>query len=368
MFIYNNTVGTPRYLPFLTKFLGSVYTRLYMYRDRLNRSDIGSSPALEFIKSLITDLAEPRMLTGDMFDVYMEDILSEASRASKKFDSVLSGANIKTNVFLQGNAREYLVPTNGIIGSKVTVLDGWDKWSDVQVIRMVACNSMELNLDSYKSQLVYLKDKPSYAVIVIDTAALMVKYLVYLRHHKLGFYNFQQDEFIVKYVLSDLYTDMVDVWTANWMLDLLDGKTLDTNLLSPIVGVSEFLNAEAELLQLLDKYLNGSIKLGDILKTKLFVDKSIDDMFYLYDVVHANIPSNRYIGMQLIKISKLASLVMALLARNSYRKADTRLVRRIVVDLDILSRKNWETHIRDRRMIQDVQALLLRADDIKKIL
>lgn len=357
--------GTPRMIQKFDKFIDSVTERMGVYVDRVLKSDEASSPPLKFIKAmLVMSLDEPNFLTDELFDVYTEDILSIAASTSGIFDSTKSGTVTRKNIFIKGDTREYMIPTSGIIGSKVTIFDGWDEWKDIQPICLVACNSNELNVDQRSSQLVYVTDKPSSATFTIDTAALLMKYLVYLRHHKISYTNEIMDQFVLNHVLKYLYTDMIDVWISRLLLGVLDNEDVVQYPISSQLSTSEYASAIGDVRELVDRYAKGKIELGDFINTFWYDGFSLVEVYNKYRNTYYTYSSNRYIGATLLKSSTITAILLELLQITISRKKNTQLIKRIIVSVSILGRSKWKKHVKDPRMQDEIELLILRANTL----
>lgn len=367
MFINQNIYGTGRIILRFDKFRESIKRRIDINKDRMIRSDIGTSNPVVFITHLLQFISEDRVLKNDIFDVYINDILPAATMVNRKFDVTESGTKTSFNIFIKNSTNEYLIPTNGIIGTEITVLDEWEKWKDIQPIRMVSNNSREIDILGYESQLTYKIDKPKYSVICIDSAALLLKYIIYLRHNNLPLQNTNIDTFILEHVLSFLYDDYLDVWISNIILDIIDNKPIRFSRISNMLNESELDNAMFDVKELIYKYQEGALKLGDILHTKWYGNKSLFDMIRIYRDSYSTYQSNRYIGPELIKMSCVLSIFVSLLDMTKDRQQETKSIRNIIIDLDILARKNWKAHVRSKKMIEDIYLIINKVERLKPI-
>ena len=366
MLIRGHHRGTPRILPRYHKFLLSVYTRVEMMRERFLKSDIGTSPSLTFVKYLLLQLSEPRYLKEDILDLYIEYIGSEAAMISRKFDTTQSGVETQRDIFIKGNkTREFMIPTNGIIGSEVSVLDAWDKWEAVQPIKILAHDSHELYVDFYGSQLEFKKEHPTFAVIGIDCKALLMKYIVYLREFNIDIDNPDIDTFIIEHVLSFIYDDFTDIWITNTLVQVMEETPVDDKLMSSVLSSSELKNGLYEITDLLSKYKNGNIEIGDVLNTFLYYDDSLSSLTDLYSNTYACYYGNRYIGAMMVKMTGLMRIYLLLLQMTVDRKKNTTAIVYAIKQLDILKRKKYDAHIRDENMIFEIERLIAEADMLK---
>lgn len=359
MFIRNYSRGTPRVLIRYRKFLDSVNTRSELMKDRFLKSEIGTSPSLTFVKYLLLHISEERYLTKDILDLYLEYISADAAMISRKFDSTQSGVSTMKGIFVSGDdTKEYMVPTNGIIGPEISILDSWEEWESVQPIKLVAHDSMELNVDFHKSQLEFNKMQPDYLVVAIDSKALLMKYIIYLRHFKIGMDNPNIDDFIIKHVLSFIYSDSIDIWITNCLMNTIDGIPIDGTMMSNVLSKSELDNGMMEITDLVNRYVAGNIEIGDLLATKFYHETSLGEMIFMYNNTYECLYGNRYIGMTLIKMTGLLRIFIVLLQMTVYRKKNTSDIRFIVKKLYTLKRKNYKSHVRDDSMIFEIETLI----------
>ncbi len=363
MLIRGQHRGTPRILPRYHKFLMSVYTRTEMMKDRFIKSDIGTSPSLTFIKYMLLQLSEPRYIKDDILDLYLEYIGSEAAMVSRKFDSTQSGVATQKNVFIKGDkTKEFMIPTNGIIGSEVSILDEWDKWESIQPIKLLAHDSRELYVDFYGSQLEFKKDQPTFAVIGIDCKALLMKYIIYLREFNIDIDNPHIDDFIIKHILPFIYDDFTDVWITNTLVQVLEDSPIDTKLISNVLSTSELTNGLAEVTDLVNKYKNGNIEIGDILKSFFYFDNTLDSLIETYENTYACYYGNRYLGAMMVKMTGLMRIYLLLLQVTVERKKNTASIVYAIKQLDILKRKKYSSHVRDDNMLFEIERLIAEAD------
>jgi hypothetical protein len=369
MFLLQNMNGTPRHIIRYNKFIDTAKRRVDSNKRQMVMSQVQTSPSLVFIKYLLQYMSEPRYLTDDIFKVYTQDISNASAMISRKFDSTESGVKHLSDTFIANSKIEYVVPTSGIIGTEVNILDDWNKWKHVQPIRLVVNDSRELNImpQGYSSQIVYKKDKPKYSLICIDSSALLMKYLVYLREHNIPIDNKIIDDFILKHVLSYLYDDALDVWISNYLLDVISGNDTDYSKYDSMMNMSELNNSTTETKELFDRLKNGNIRVGDIMNTKFYNGKSIYELMDILNINHSTQQNNRYVGVDLLKMSKILNIIVQMLIITFDKQQETQYIKKIIIDLDILTRKNWKLHMRSPHMTKEVYLLINKINRLKTL-
>lgn len=356
MLISSRQFGSPRRVLRFDKFMGTVATRTDYSKMRFRHADIKTGKSIQFFTSLLNRIFDDGMLKRDMLDIYLNELVFMLPSVSNMFDSTQSGIKIPKNLIIAGDTEEVFIPTSGLIGTEVTVLDSWDSWKKVQPVKLVACDSNEL-ITKWVDTVRYSEDPPTYAVFAIDTAALLVKYLVYLRHFDMPLDNPDICKFIREHVLYQIFDDFADVWTHRLLLDASKDGIPEDLVTNGVLSNSMYKVAAAEVQELYYDFVRGHFRLGAFMNTQFYRGRSISDMVYLYENTYATIGSNRYVGYQLLKLSSISNLVVNGLIQSRDRGLESAAIRKLVEDSRMLHRSNWKSHVREDHIITTVSEL-----------
>ncbi len=363
MLISARQIGSPKRVLRFDKFMDGVSTRLDYSRTRFRNTEILTNKAIQFFTGLLTHIFDEGMLKKDMLDVYLNELVFMVPSVSGTFDNTQTGIVIPGNLFIQGDVEEILIPTSGLIGTAATVLDSWDVWKNIKPVKLVACDSREL-MTKWLDVAVYTKDKPSYAVFTIDTAALLIKYLVYLRTFEIGLSNPNISTFIRQHIIYDLYDDFIEVWTHKLLLDVSNDTVPAEVGTSSIINQSQYKMAVAEVQELYYDFVRGQFRLATFLNTKFYSGRSITDMVYMYENTYATPSSNRYIGYQLLKMADTCNLVVNSLLKSRDRGLESAAIVKMVKDARMLNRSSWRSHVRVPKVITEVEALCANIENM----
>lgn len=122
---------------------------------------------------------------ADPFYVFDNIVMPIVHTAKTEFDPVLSSHNTTDLVNSRG-CKEFLFPVDNSNPIENLPIDQkWEEWNSVQVLHMVDVDSEELSLLFYANAITFKLDHPVYAIFTLDVAALVMKFVAYLReYHK----------------------------------------------------------------------------------------------------------------------------------------------------------------------------------------
>lgn len=304
---------------------------------------------IEFLVDLLKWLKNDDILYRDMLDVYDRYIEDDIPILVSKFDIVGRRAKPKRNNFFKGvETEEILIPTYGILGTEATVLDTWKVWKHVAPIKILDHDSTELKV-YWQHQIKFDIQKPSYAIIGIDVGALLVKYIVYLRENGYTFLhdNMQIHQFINREIIPFFYRDLVDIWMNKWLKALTFSIPEEFEFVSKDFQIrSLFDTAHTELTEVYDKYIRGNYRIGDLLRTKFYLNgRSILDMFEIYEDIYSCELDRRYLGYELVKLRDILGFVCCALNDTRDRGLETSIIRKILYQARMYSMSAWESHV-----------------------
>lgn len=312
--VYLQNTIQPRTLPHLNNYIETLNVRRLMVTDRFTNAVGYESNFVVLLRKILADANIPKLLkkSSDL-DVYLDELVYTYKDLDSIFDAVTTGLTFSDMAIARNpkHTEEFLIPVQCSDPLRSYPLDkGWDAWKSVKPIRLVDIDSLELTFNMYQDQIVFKKDYPTRAVLTIDTTALVLQYLNFLKSDTSGIF---QPEYLHKYVLVHLLEDLQDLWLGNVYNQLVTHSDLENESQIDInqimgdhyygyVGV-EFPTAVKELILYIHNVRNGTItpsvfiksllvSSGDIisfLKT-LLATTSIDDrkqnnwMEYLRDI------------------------------------------------------------------------------------
>lgn len=362
MLISTHHSGTPRPLNRFRYLLERIQKNLYIVQKRHMDIVKHTGGPIAFLSDLLLYIQDPGVLKKDMLDVQTGIVQEELDSIVRVFDIVESGVRHKTDTFIKGHTKEIYIPTTGILGTKVTALDDWSVWKNIQPIKLVAHNSNELKLYWY-DQIVFTKDKPTYAVFAIDIEALLLKYFVYLREMELSLDNTELHSFINFEIMPFMYVDLVDIWVQRMLSNISDTEEPSKFITGDLNFSSVFTNAMEELTEFYKDLIRGQYRIGDLLKTKLFLDnRSLLDIVYLQEEVFCTSLDLRHSGYGLLKMADLLNLVTNVLLKTRERGLETATIRKLQYDARSLSRSSWDSHMKEPSMIMEVSSIITKIE------
>lgn len=364
MLISTHHTGTPRPLKHFQYLLDRIQKNLDIVQIRHMGMVKHTGGPIAFLSDLLLYIQNPGVLKKDMLDVQTNIVQEELESIVRVFDTVESGVKPKTNTFIKGHTKEVYIPTTGILGTQVTALDDWSVWKNIQPIKLVAHNSNELKLYWYH-QIVFDKDQPTYAVFAIDVEALLLKYFIYLREMELQLDNMEIHSFINFEIMPFLYADLVDIWIQRTLSTLSDTEEPPKFITGDLNMSSSFTRGMEELTEFYRDLLRGQYRIGDLLRTKIFLNKkSLIDMIYLQEEVFCTSLDLRHSGYGILKMADLLNLVTNVLLGTRERGLETATIRKLQYDTRLLSRSSWARHMKDQPMIMEVSSLIEKIESL----
>lgn len=370
MLITTNLRGTARPIVKLPQLHLLIQKHMDIAKARYFDTEHFTGGPLEFIIDLLKWVKDDAVLHKDMLDVLINYVSDNVIILNHKFDTITSGVKPKRNCFFKGLTEEILIPTSGILGSQATALDTWEVWKNVQPIKIVDHDSPELRV-YWSHQINFLKHKPTYAVISVDVEALLMKYFVYLREAGYTYLHDNQDihVFVNEEIIPFFYRDLVDIWMCKVLKSLtgttsLDLVSEDFELVSVDFKIdSMYKSTLDELTEFYKDFLRGKYRIGDLLRTKFFLDnRSLFNLISAYETEYANDVSRRYIGYTLTKMADVFGFIMCALNDTRDRGLETMLIRRILYQARLYNQAAWETHVKNKVIRERALKLLLEMD------
>lgn len=364
MLISTNLPGTPRPLRKLNQLLGYITKNVGIVKTRYQELEFHTGGPIEFVVNLLTQIDDESVLTRDMLDVHLDTIVGEVETISAIFDIAYSGGKPKTNCFLQGSSKEIFIPTTGILGDEVTVLDDWNKWKNIQPIKLISHDSDELKIYWY-NQISFDLEQPTYAVFAIDVEALLVKYYIYLRHNGISLSNPDVHKFVQEEVVPFFYDDLVDIWITRTFLKVSDESYREKLISDDISAQRAYLETIAELRTFYANFSKGTYRIGDILHTKVYPNgRNMIDQVELFEERYSSGVERRHVGFTLLKMANIVNIVVNALNDTKNRGLETGVIRKLQYDVRLLSRTNWQSHVKEPLIIDEVDSMVAGVDTL----
>jgi hypothetical protein len=355
--------GTPRPVLRFDKMVSSFKRQILKAKLQSARADFRSSNAISFLRHVLQNIQTVEVLQLDIHEVYLKIVLPRVDSISRIFDTAQSGSLVKTNTFISGNTKEMLVPSSGLIGREVQIRDSWDVWKDVAPIKIVSLDSDELCTEWYH-QIKFKNDAPTYSVFAIDTAALLMKYYVFLRKNGLQLDNDRIIEFINTHVIHFFYDDLLDIWITKFIMGVFSNNPIDKSLSHDVFSDSEFLAATKELQDLQSKFIYGSLRFGDVLSSGFYDGRSIKDVIDTYSVSYKFDATRKYRGYQLLSVIDFIDLFGILISDPRHVNLETTATRYMQKLYREINRENWASHIRDGSVIARIDTTMKRFEHL----
>lgn len=359
-------IQSGRYIPYWRRVIDSIHRQLDLSKNRYLLSDQRSTPSMQFVRIVLDSFDYSILGDKDIFDDYYQYILPESTMIGKKFYPLVNTPRI--NRFCDKPIHEIMLPTNGLVGSKLSPLDNWNRWEPVRPMRLVAHDSMEFSLPEDQLYFRFKKDKPIYMVFCIDIAALILKFIKFVQNSGMGYDAIDRDVFVRDHILSYIYDDIADCWLMNFLAACMENdddvfdKLLEMSKYNQYVGISSLNLAYNDIRDLINRINDKKITLSAILDTELFQDTKLSDVMNLHEKNMVVGTDNRSIGFELIKSSVLLNILVNIIELQP--ELTTKIRRQFGLEYGIIRRSGWKSHILNselRDVAQQVESTLVLA-------
>ena len=219
----------PPYQLFLrqqSKIILDRYTRLYNAAGKENQA----TAMLRFIMNF-TDM-EYMLRQPNNYNRYLYHIRDIRRSIEGSFDRVMRGRGYQGVFFRRSRTftEEFIMPTDdvGSITNLPLETDDWNVWKKIHPVRLLGHDSPEYTINLLGDTINYSEIPPNYAFIMIDVAALILKYYSWYTQERMNEPNQElvhyipQQLFLHKYVICNLAWDNFNVWLLNNLYRLSD--------------------------------------------------------------------------------------------------------------------------------------------------
>ena len=206
------------------KIINERYTRLYNTQGRENRA----TAMLRFILSFVD--MEYMLKQPNNYYRYLYEIRPIVKSISESFDRSTRGRGYTETFVTKSNVytEEFIMPTEDIntITNLPLYTDDWETWKRIHPVRVVGHDSPEYTLNLLGDRFTYREMAPNYIFIMIDVAALILKYYAWYIGYRDKEPNqdlaihIPQQLFLHKYVMCNLVWDNFNVWLLNTLYRL----------------------------------------------------------------------------------------------------------------------------------------------------
>ena len=344
MITLSNLRGNGRSVIRYTDIQMNAYKTLLENLLGISTKEISSSPSINFFEGILRQVFDTTVLTDPALVAYDRHVRLSSRNANRTFDTFGSGVGLRTNVLVKGNTTEYHIPTQGLIGTSVQILDDWDKWEDIKPVVLAVSDSGELPTLQRSTQITYKEHAPSYCVFCIDTAAILMKFIKYMQANELNFDTVNLPEFIVNHITIPMMEESIlNTWGTECVSKVLTMDTFDITV-TPIVSKSQLSNGIKVIDDLFGKYLGGNITLADFINTDLCFNTSLVEHHHKMNTQYAVLPGSRYIAADFLKNATFIEIIAHLLTYDINGK-NSGLLRTMQTFYKVLARSRWESHV-----------------------
>lgn len=340
-------LSTPRIIPQWSQYLESLNLQKRQLKTRFLNSHGYESRGFRLLKQ-ITDLIDPDFISyllkqPDDYARYLNGFLPLARESARLFQPVESGRAYRKMFYEKGlfSTSEYFCPVDDVDHlSTLPMEEGWESWTEVQPVHLWYNDSPEYTMNVLKGRVEYKYTNPTFAIIFVDTIALMFKYYKYMTSQiDLGTEK-TLHKFIHEHVFSFFFEDLQNIWVLNQVLlctQVPDGEeTVDSLMVK--IGASNrqygyvggrHQEAVEHLLDAMDDVRDGNIRVNSLLSSKLLPSGSIIDRIYYsfkyLDVAHTQ-------QLKYMRMLRDMPMVDLLLQMNGWRP-DNEIYKSLVRDL-----------------------------------
>ncbi len=218
--------NTPaRTLSHLEHYIATLNTHRQLITERYLDAVGYESPIVVLLRKILADAEIDKLLQrATDFDCYMDQLYTTTPDLDAIFDAAETGAGFTELVIARNpkHTQEFLIPAHCQDPlSQLPMDQGWEAWQQVKPLRLVDIDSDELSFQTYQDMIVFRTDYPTRAVFTLDTTALVLQYVNFLRGHDPEV--IYQPEYLHRYVLVHLLKDLEDLWLGTVYGRLIGG-------------------------------------------------------------------------------------------------------------------------------------------------
>lgn len=297
--------ATPKIIPQWTQYLNSLQIQKEQLRTRFLNNYGGEPRGFRILKQIV-DYVDVEYLDKQRndFDRYINYFLSVRNNAERLFQPVESGRVYRKMFYKKGlfATNEYFCPVDDVDHLSTLPMDkSWEEWEKVQPVHLWYHDTQEYSLNILTGQVAFTYTNPTYALIFVDTLALMFKYYKYISSPTTGEEEKTLHNFIQNHVFKFFFDDLQNTWLLNQILlccDIADTSRSIKEITSDIqksnrqygyIGGRHH-EAVEDLINALDDVRDGNVRVNSLLSAKLLPSGSLIDRihysFKYLDIAH----------------------------------------------------------------------------------
>lgn len=283
--------ASPRSIPHWRQHLDNlkIYQRTIV--ERFQKAPGNESGAVKLLRHILnfTNYDELKKYSDD-FQRYRRYFVHIREDVKNIFDPVNTGLGYN-NLFVSKEHMyptvEYLLPVDDIDHIKILPFDEpWESWKNLKPVTLWHHDSPELCQNLLKDQIQFRYITPLHATLFIDVTTLSFMYFKFIEHQPDHMTQWASREFIHKYVVGNLFEDILEVWLTQQISAIAECNTrsdLDVLLRNNISSMEtrygyvggRYSEASLELFNELQLIKNGNVTLSSLYSSKLYPTKSV---------------------------------------------------------------------------------------------
>lgn len=204
-----------RHLPHLTTYIATLNIRRVIITQRHSVATGYESPLIVLLRNVLNTADITRRQGSSDLDIYTNTLIYTHHDLNAIFDSTTTGRSFSGLLVPHRTpaTTQILIPVSTEDPLAMLPLDrGWGAWQHLRALRLVECDSLELSFQLLEDQLLFRTTPPSQLILTLDTTALVLQYLNYLRTPNA---ILTQAEYLHRYVVTPLLDDLEDLWLAS---------------------------------------------------------------------------------------------------------------------------------------------------------
>jgi hypothetical protein len=352
-----------RVLPKLNEYIKTLNTKRLLLEERYTASYGNESNCIKLLHYLLaSDIMGDLLKKSSDIDRYFDVIQPSEDDISNIFDATSSG-KIYQNMFIKKSAitcEEYLLPVKTLNPLQYFPMDkGWSHWKKVRPVRLVDINSHELTFNTVGDQVYFKKDHPTYAIITIDTGALLLQYTNFLLEKDINHDDVSLPTYIHQHVTISLVEDLQNLWLRNQYLKIIDAPyystVRETDVNKYITDVmyghigSEYTQSMIDIYSLIKQCKDGTMTPEMLIGSLQTSRGSVT--WYLYDMVnHCSLPDLRqYMWMVYLRDIRWIELISKVYKLNRDYIGTRNLMNTLKREIPIIANMKIQNNIRSSR-------------------
>lgn len=377
---FRNT--TPKAMPKWEQYLSFLNEQKRQLRVRFLNSYGKESRGFRLLKQMLS-FVDPEIeylsKQHSDYDRYLNWFLPYQGIADSMFDPVRTGRAYRKTFYRKHlySVSEYLCPVSDVDHLAILPMgESWESWKKVQPVHLWYHDTDEYTLNLVHGSVITRFNPPNYALVFIDTVALMFMYYKYMTETIIEEPEKTPHAFLWKYVFSKFFDDLQTTWVLNRIIhcaNLVDVPETQIELELKKFPLSDrqygylggrYLEAMESLVRALQDVARGSIRVNSLLSSKLLPTGTIIDRIK-YTWTHLDVPhKQQYRYMRLLRDRPLLETIVQMYAWRPDHESYRTLRRELLVTLRRMKTNRVWTTIKDSAIRNDTESWILRMEEI----